>query len=114
MVPSRQRPPRSWTEAIFFQHDNNNVQIARAARHDGDGGKRPRGTGSGHGWPDGWSMVPSWQRPVSGTEAIFFRGVLHPLGGARFFRHVNNGVQLVHGAWHKGGGVERHQQKVFT
>ena len=40
--------------------------------------------------------------------------MLHPLGGARFFRHVNNDVQLVHGARHKGGGVERHQQKVLN
>ena len=62
-------------------------------------------------------MVPSGrQRPTPSwtEEAILFlfREVLHSRG-TRFFQHVKNNVRLVGGAWHDGGGGERHQQKVL-
>ena len=51
------------------------------------------------------SMVLSRQRRTSGTEAIFFREVLHrPLGGTRFFQHVDNNIQPVRAAGRDGGG----------
>jgi hypothetical protein len=54
-------------------------------------------------------------------EEILFREVfpevlrrsLGSLGGALFFQHVNNNVQLVRGAWRDREGGERHQHKVL-
>ena len=120
-IPSRQLSTsgtQSWTEAIFFRRVlhrswagtrvfrlvNNNVQLVRAAWHDGGGGEQPTPTGSGH---HGWSMVPSQQqRPTNGTEAIFFREVLHrSLRGARSpLQHVHERSGGSGGGSGGGGG----------